>query len=118
MSVGFSRQEYWNGLPCPPLGDLPDPGIEPASPMSPALAGGFFTTTAPWEAPGHADAGAKSAWPGQQALLSTRRSLADALMGEGAGECMTHFHWSPASETEMPRALGDLLHPELQHLSH
>ena len=32
-----SRQEYWSGLPCPPLGDLPDPGIEPTSPMSPAL---------------------------------------------------------------------------------
>ena len=30
-SMGFSRQEYWSGLPCPPLGDLPDPGIEPAS---------------------------------------------------------------------------------------
>ena len=47
---GFSRQEHWSGLPCPPLGDLPDPGIEPASLMSPALAGRFFTTSAPWEA--------------------------------------------------------------------
>ena len=45
LSMGFSRQEYWSGLPCPP-GDLPDPGIEPASPASPALAGGFFTTSA------------------------------------------------------------------------
>ena len=32
LSVGFSRQEYWSGLPCPPSGDLPDPGIEPRSP--------------------------------------------------------------------------------------
>ena len=40
---GFSREEYWNGLPFPPPGDLPDPGIEPVSLMSPALAGGFFT---------------------------------------------------------------------------
>ena len=78
---GFSRQEYWSGLPFPSLGDLPDPGIEPRSPalqpdalrtlewvaisssrhlpnlgvkprslMSPALAGGFFTTIATWEA--------------------------------------------------------------------
>ena len=39
--MGFSRQEYWSGLPFPSPGDLPDPGIEP---MSPALAGGFFTT--------------------------------------------------------------------------
>ena len=44
LSMKFSRQEYWSGLPFPPPGGLPDPGIEPASPVSPALAGGFFTT--------------------------------------------------------------------------
>ena len=38
-SIGFSRQEYWSGLPCPPPGDLPDPGIKPASVVSPDLAG-------------------------------------------------------------------------------
>ena len=43
MSMGYSRQEYWNGLPFPPQGDLPDPGMEPTS-LSPALAGRFFTT--------------------------------------------------------------------------
>ena len=48
--MGFSRQEYWSGLPCPPPGDLPDPGIEPVSLMSPALASGFFITSATWEA--------------------------------------------------------------------
>jgi len=37
--MGFSRHEYWSGLPCPPPRDLPDPGIEPVSLMSPALAG-------------------------------------------------------------------------------
>ena len=41
LSMGFPRQEYWSGLPFPSPGDLPDPGIEPASP---ALADGFFTT--------------------------------------------------------------------------
>ena len=50
LSMGFSRQEYWSGLLCLPPGDLPDPGIQPASLMSPALAGGFFTTSAAWEA--------------------------------------------------------------------
>ena len=50
LSMGFSRQEYWRGLPCPPAGDLPDPRIELASLMSPALAGRFFTTSASWEA--------------------------------------------------------------------
>ena len=45
----FSRQEYWIGLPCPPPGGLPDPGIEPASLTYPALAGGFFTSSTTWE---------------------------------------------------------------------
>ena len=44
LSVGVFRQEYWSGLPFPPLGDLSDPGVEPVSPPFPALAGGFFTT--------------------------------------------------------------------------
>ena len=47
--MGFSVQEYWNGLPYPPPGDLPDPGIEPMSLMSPTLVGGFFTTSTTWE---------------------------------------------------------------------
>ena len=51
LSMGFSRQEHWNGLPCPSPGDLPDLGIEPASRNSLALADEFFTTSAPWEAP-------------------------------------------------------------------
>ena len=50
LSMGFSRQESWSGLPCPPLGDLPNPGIEPVSFKSPALSGRFFTTSATWEA--------------------------------------------------------------------
>ena len=45
--MGFTRQEYWSGFPYPPPGDLPDPGIEPVSPASPALAGDFFTTAPP-----------------------------------------------------------------------
>ena len=48
--MGFSRQEYWGGLPFPPPGDLPDPGTELQSLRSPELAGGFFTTSAAWEA--------------------------------------------------------------------
>ena len=46
-SMGFSRQEYWSGLPCPPPGDMLIPGIEPTSVVSPALAGEFFTTEPP-----------------------------------------------------------------------
>ena len=50
LSMGFSRQEYWSGLPCPPPGDLPEPGIEATSLTSLALAGRFFTTSTIWEA--------------------------------------------------------------------
>ena len=50
LSIGFSRQEYWRGLPCPPPRNLLNPGIEPTSLTSPALASGFFTTRATWEA--------------------------------------------------------------------
>ena len=50
LSIGYLRQEYWSGLPCLLPGDLPDLGIEPASLMSPASAGGVFTTSATWEA--------------------------------------------------------------------
>ena len=50
LSMGFSWQEYWSGVPCPPPGDLPNPGIEPASLTSSALTGGFFATSATLEA--------------------------------------------------------------------
>ena len=53
LSMGFSRQEYWSGLPRPFPGGLPSPGSEPASLTSSALAGVFFPTKAAWEAPEH-----------------------------------------------------------------
>ena len=49
LSMGFSRQECWSRLPCPPPGNLPDPGIEPKSFVSSALTGRFFTTSTTWE---------------------------------------------------------------------
>ena len=50
LAMGFSRQEYWNGLSLPTAGDLPNPGIKPTSLTSSELAGGFFTTSTTWEA--------------------------------------------------------------------
>ena len=47
LSMEFPKKEYWSELPCPPPGDLPDPGIEPMSLMSPALAGRFSLPPAP-----------------------------------------------------------------------
>ena len=51
LSMGFSRQKYWSGLPCPPPWNFPHPEMEHERPPSPALAGGFCTTSAIWEAP-------------------------------------------------------------------
>ena len=50
LSMEFSQQEYWSGLPFPSPGDLLDPGIKPMCSMSLVLAGKFFTTSATWEA--------------------------------------------------------------------
>ena len=69
LCMGFSKQECWSGFPCPPPGDLPDPGIKPVSLLSPELAGEFFTTSAAWEAglkyirsPSHICTACASAW--------------------------------------------------------
>ena len=50
LSIGFSGQVYWSGLPCPPPGDFLDPGIKPMSLVSPTLSSRVFTTSAIWEA--------------------------------------------------------------------
>ena len=68
LSLEFSRQEYWHGLLCPLPGDLPDPGIEPKSLRSPALAGRFFTTSVTWEA--HDDKGIQIISSKQKVLQS------------------------------------------------
>ena len=47
LSMGLSRQGYWSGLPFPPSGDRPYPGMETVSPASPSLVGGFFITKSP-----------------------------------------------------------------------
>ena len=51
LSMEFSRQEYWSGLPCPPPGDLPGPWIQPSSLVSLTLAGRFFPTEPPGKIP-------------------------------------------------------------------
>ena len=69
--MGFPRQEYWSGLPFPPPGDLPDPGIEPTSP---ALAGGVFITEPPGK-PQNGDAEFLSVRPGRIEKDNTREVL-------------------------------------------
>ena len=53
LSMEFSRQEYWSGLPSSPLGHLPNPRMKPVSPASPALSGGLFPTEPPGKPPAH-----------------------------------------------------------------
>ena len=85
LSMEFSRQEYWSGLPFPSSGHLPDSGIEPTSSVSPALSGRFFTTSATWEALGSNEASANSPWeghpsPSAHSLLLSFFSLAVGAM--------------------------------------
>ena len=84
-SWGFSRQEYWSGLPCPAPGNLPDPGIKPASLTSPALAGQFFTT----------------------------RATGEALLNTGVGQYLSHSPaWSPLlGHTELTNTIGAAVSP-------
>ena len=87
LSMGFSRQEYWSGLPFPPPGDLPDPGIETAFP---ALARGFFATEPPvYDACNPMDGGAW--WAAVHGVVKSRTRLSDFTF-------TFHFH---ALEKEM-----------------
>ena len=75
--MGFSRQEYWRGLPCPPPGDLPDPGIEPTPP---ALANEFFTTV---------PTGKPFAWTNiQSSMFKLEYFILKKLMSPQAGSSM------------------------------
>ena len=80
LSMGFSRQEYWSGLPCPPPGDPPHPGMDR---VSPALAGGFFTASATWEAQWET-----SALPLQEVNL---KLLSNSLLFSFKCCCLLHF---------------------------
>ena len=80
MSIEFSRQEYWSGLLCPPPGDLPKPGIKPASLTSPALSGRFFITSNIQEA--------LSSWVGRPNLLNhTTNSYLDSSQSLSKFQC-------------------------------
>ena len=82
LSVEFPSQEYWSGLPFPPSGDLPNPGIKPASPVSPESAGGFFTTNATWEAQPSSEPSAILSFWLVESLGSTLMAL------DGSGWCL------------------------------
>ena len=75
LCMRLSRQEYWSGLPFPLPGSLPDPGIKPASPVSPALAGGFFTCWAIRESPFYC-----ALWPHRLSLPTSQLLASTTLL--------------------------------------
>ena len=93
LSMGFSRQGYWSGLLCSSPGHPPNPGIEPKSLMSPALAGGFLTTSATWEVQFNS-ATAAAATKSHQSCPT----LCDPIDGSPPGSPVPGFakqeHWS------------------------
>ena len=103
LSMGFSRQEYLSGLPYLPPGDLPDSGIKPASRMSPALAGGFFTIRATWEAPSCMTM--SKLFTLQASVLPSQKHrqkwyLSHRLLGRFHG-MMVVIHWNRDSSTQV-----------------
>ena len=89
--MGCSRQEYWSGLPFPPPRDLPDLGIKPVSPTSPALAGGFLTTEPTAGEPMKTEEGQQTQkhW-GEKSLMAAERTSSGQTWGFVQGVCVPH----------------------------
>ena len=90
LSIGFSRQGYWNGFPWLPPGHLPDLGIKPTSLMSPALVGEFFTTSTTWEVSDRLQKSKSGSSPRAQILLFHSWNLMhnDSFSQQHWGECV------------------------------
>ena len=80
LSMGFSQEKYWSGLPYLPPGDFPNPGIEPTSPVSPALSGGFFTTEPLGKPQSNALKGLKNVLKNQSSILNLEAWLQNSLL--------------------------------------
>ena len=85
LSMEFSWQEHWSGLPFPTPGDLPDPGIEPSALASSTLAGRFFTTSTTWEAPLSQKVASAVAAAAAAKLLQSCLTLCDPIDGSPPG---------------------------------
>ena len=94
LSKGLSRKEYWNGLPCPPPGDLLAPGIKPSSLTSPALAGRFFTISTTWEAP---KCGTSTQWNITSGLKKRYQAI---FLHEESSRKLKHILLSDRSQSE------------------
>ena len=92
LSMGFSSQQYWSRLPFPPPGHLPDPGIEPASPWSPALTGRFFTTEQPGKPQVCPYLSTDTIWSGKIYIYIKVTSEINWRSGEGGGADFGEFN--------------------------
>ena len=108
--MGFFRQGYRSGLPCPPPGDLPDPGIEPWSLTSPALAGRFFTTSTAWEAPNYT---CDSTDEETEAGSEMPRNMLPRAQQMGGGRVT----WAPLCHFEFPPGSVALVTTSRAHLA-
>ena len=118
----FSRQEYWSGLPWPPLGDLSNPGMEPESLKSPALAGRFFTTNATWQSES-CSVVSDSLWPhwlyspwnspGQNTGVGSFSLLQGIFPTQGSNTGLPHCRWIlyQVSHQRSPRTLEWVAYP-------
>ena len=115
LSMGFSRQEYWSGLPLPSPGDLPYPGIEPTALISPVLADEFFTVSATWEAhftfiqtqmlilspPGARHTESKCPWASLCAKDTGRKYILSDWMNEWMNESKMSYYVSMRFKDEL-----------------
>ena len=112
--MGFSRQEYWRGLPCPPPGDLPNPGTEPTSPVSPALQVDSLATEPPGKpnvSPERDTKVGDHLWgpPFLQSLPNQARALLQPL--DSRGPCTPRNCWRRRGES--PSGAGTWFSPYL-----
>ena len=110
LSMGFSRQEHWSGLPFPSPGDLTNPGIEPTSP---ALAGEFFTTEPPGKAPEFCVTSQMS--PMSPGWFNSRSHMIHTYRGYSC--IVSHLLTSYINFPSFMRKPGKLFSPSLTHLT-
>ena len=125
LSMGFVWQEYWSGLPFPPPGDLPHPGVDPESLVSPALAGGFFTTGTTWEAPCNSGHPVNVDWRNERSPPSHRWRASRLLSARKETDQLFNFSgfprlhlllviinqscvWASVDKVKLPRRIGVL----------
>ena len=122
--MAIPQARYWSGLPCPSPGDLPNPGVEPTSIESPALAGGFFTTSTTWESESRGCSivsnslqpnGLYSPWdsPGQNTGVGSLSLLQGIFSTQGWNPHLLHYRWIiyQLSHKGSPRILEWVAYP-------